>query len=208
MGDNGTQQKRIVFRIIMIGDSDTGREDILVHFCEGKLTEENKLQLGEDSRSKEVSLNENVIKLIIVDPVGQEKFRTVTSSFFRKADGVFLVYDTMDDTSFGNIEHWLGEVKKYASTGISLGLLGHKRDESKPGIVKHDQAKAFAQKNNIKVFNEVSATTGEKISESFMALADLIYKHKILDTEEPKPEGTFTTLYTGDNKPQKRRCIL
>jgi Ras-related protein Rab-1A len=51
----------------------------------------------------------------IQDTAGQERFKTITSSYYRGSHGIFVVYDITDVVSFNNIRVWLEEIKKYTS---------------------------------------------------------------------------------------------
>ena len=37
---------------------------------------------------------------------GQERFRSGTKTYFRRADGVMLLYDVTSDRSFCSVRHW------------------------------------------------------------------------------------------------------
>lgn len=41
---------------------------------------------------------------------GQERFRSVTRSYFRRADGVMLLYDVTSDRSFLSVRQWIEAV--------------------------------------------------------------------------------------------------
>lgn len=43
-----------------------------------------------------------------VNGVGQERFHVVTSSYYRDAHGVIIVYDVTSRNSFGHVSYWLG----------------------------------------------------------------------------------------------------
>lgn len=55
--------------------------------------------------------------LFFRDTAGQERFHTITTSYYRGAMGIMLVYDITNAKSFENISKWLrniDEVKKDA----------------------------------------------------------------------------------------------
>ena len=41
---------------------------------------------------------------------GQERFRSVTKSYFRRADGVMLLYDVTNERSFLSVRQWIDAV--------------------------------------------------------------------------------------------------
>lgn len=47
------------------------------------------------------------------DTAGQDRFRTITSTYYKGVHGVLLVYDVTDRDSFDNMQYWMGEVEKY-----------------------------------------------------------------------------------------------
>ena len=42
--------------------------------------------------------------------LGQERFRSVTRSYFRRADGVMLLYDVTNERSFLSVRQWIDAV--------------------------------------------------------------------------------------------------
>ena len=46
------------------------------------------------------------------DTTGQERFRTITSSYYRGANAVMVVYDVTNRRSFENIERWLSDIAR------------------------------------------------------------------------------------------------
>ena len=69
------------------------------------------------------------IKLQIWDTAGSERFKTITSSYYKGAHGIFVTYDITDRESFSAIENWMNEVEKHASENISRVLVGNKSDK-------------------------------------------------------------------------------
>ena len=60
-------------------------------------------------------------KRCLQDTAGQERFRTLTPSYYRGAQGVILVYDVTSKASFQKLEMWLGEVDSYANRAGMVG---------------------------------------------------------------------------------------
>ena len=47
------------------------------------------------------------------DTAGQDRFKTITSSYYRGADAIIVVYDLTDRESFSHVQRWLEEIDKY-----------------------------------------------------------------------------------------------
>lgn len=45
------------------------------------------------------------------DTAGQERFRTITTAYYRGAMGIFLVYDISDEKTFDNIKTWMRNIE-------------------------------------------------------------------------------------------------
>ena len=46
------------------------------------------------------------------DTAGQERFRTITTAYYRGAMGIMLVYDITNDKSFDNIKNWIRNIEE------------------------------------------------------------------------------------------------
>ena len=62
------------------------------------------------------------------DTAGQEKFRSMSSTFYKYSHAAILVYDVTDLKSFQDLEDWLEEVKSQCRSDIKLMLFGNKKD--------------------------------------------------------------------------------
>merc|ERR1712022_62138 len=81
--------------------------------------------------------------LQIGDTAGQERFRTITSSYYRGAHGIIVVYDVTDLESFNNVKNWLHEIDRYAVEGVNKLLVGNKCDLISKKQVESTSAKEF-----------------------------------------------------------------
>lgn len=81
--------------------------------------------IGVDFRVKKLSVAGRPHRLLLFDTAGQERFRTLTSSYYRNAQGVILVYDVSNRESFLSMDHWFGEAEMYAAPGVVKCLVSH-----------------------------------------------------------------------------------
>ncbi|EGV98126.1 Ras-related protein Rab-13 [Cricetulus griseus] len=113
-----------------------------------------------------ISLYEN---FCFRDTAGQERFKTITTAYYRGAMGIILVYDITDEKSFENIQNWMKSIKENASAGVERLLLGNKCDmEAKRKVLK-EQADKLAREHGIRFF-ETSAKSSMNVDEVRSAL--------------------------------------
>ncbi|ROV91408.1 hypothetical protein VSDG_07209 [Cytospora chrysosperma] len=103
---------------------------------------------------------------------GQERFRTLSTSYYRGAHGVILVYDTSSRTSFASMETWFDEVEMNTVSGVALYLVGTKTD--RPRAVAADEGRALAAAHGACGFCEVSAKTSDNVREPFVEVVDAV----------------------------------
>ena len=63
------------------------------------------------------------------DTAGQERFRTITSSYYRGAQGIILVYDVANRESFDALPKWFSELETYVSSAVVKIIVGNKVDK-------------------------------------------------------------------------------
>ena len=63
------------------------------------------------------------------DTAGQERFRTITSSYYRGAQGIILVYDVANRESFDALPKWFAELETYVSSSVVKIIVGNKVDK-------------------------------------------------------------------------------
>lgn len=57
----------------------------------------------------------------------QERFRTITQSYYRSANGIIICYDISCRESFINVRRWLEDVSKFAAPNVVKMLIGEKK---------------------------------------------------------------------------------
>ncbi len=106
---------------------------------------------------------------------GQERFRSVTHSYYRDADALLLLYDVTSYSSFDNISSWLNQIKELTDDKVMIMLIGNKIDKSQR-VVSREDGERLARNYQIS-FLETSAKTGQNVELAFMTTAqDLLDK--------------------------------
>lgn len=126
--------------------------------------------------------------------IGQERFRSITESYYRDSKGVFLVYDITNHESFENIPMWMKKVKEridIESHNPVFALIGCKLDLDKDEReVSQEEARVLAEHHQMH-FVETSSKTGLNVRETFVAATQEIYNRIHLGEYEVEEEGIF-----------------
>merc|ERR1712227_342508 len=163
------------FKLVLIGDSGVGKSCLLLRFADDTYTESHISTIGVDFKIRTIQLDGKTIKLQIWDTAGQEFFRTITSSYYRGAHGIIVVYDTTDSETFEHVKTWLHEIDRYASENVNKLLVGNKSDLTTKRQVETESAKEFADSVNIP-FLETSAKNATNVEDAFMTMTGEIKK--------------------------------
>lgn len=97
---------------------------------------------------------------------GQERYRAITSAYYRGAVGALLVYDIAKHLTYENVERWLRELRDHADQNIVIMLVGNKSDLRHLRAVPTDEAKTFAERNGLS-FIETSALDSTNVETAF-----------------------------------------
>ncbi|OMJ95832.1 hypothetical protein SteCoe_732 [Stentor coeruleus] len=180
-----------LFKLLLIGDSGVGKSSLLLRFSDNTYTESFIATIGVDFKIKTIDVESKVIKLQIWDTAGQEKFRTITSSYYRGAHGVIVVYDVTNRETFNNVKNWMGEISRYASENVNRLLIGNKCDCDSKKAVSTEEGKELADSLGIP-FMETSAKTSSNVEQSFFRMASEIKSRVAVTTSKPmvqQPKG-------------------
>ncbi|KAF7631165.1 Ras and EF-hand domain-containing protein [Meloidogyne graminicola] len=156
-----------IFKIVLVGDSAVGKTCVLHRFCYNRFKPLFSATIGVDFTVKTMTLDDRIVALQLWDTAGQERFRSITKQYFRKADGVILMYDVTSETSFVNVRNWIESVRNGVDDGCILCLVGNKVDlypneQSRTITFRH--GKDLADEFGL-MFFETSAFTGQGIKD-------------------------------------------
>lgn len=162
-----------LFKIVFVGNSAVGKTSFLRRFCDDRFSPGMTATVGIDYRVKMVRVGDSQVALQLWDTAGQERYRCITQQFFRKADGVIVMYDLTAKQSFLSVRQWLSSVEEAVGDCIPVLLLGNKIDNEKEREVPRGLGEQLAKENNL-IFYECSAYSGHNTKESLLHLARIL----------------------------------
>ena len=131
-------------QLIMIGESNVGKTSLIRRYTENLFNENHLETTGIEFNSKEEKINHRIIKVKIWDTAGQEIFHSLTKNFYRKADGIIIVYDVTNKESFEKVHDWVKSVYDNTDTyrELQIIIVGNKIDlEEDRQVTKEEGAK-------------------------------------------------------------------
>jgi len=81
-----------LIKLLVIGNSGVGKTNMLLKFCENNFMTSHLTTIGIDFKIKTITIGKEKIRLQIWDTAGQEKFKTITQTYYRGAMGIVLTY--------------------------------------------------------------------------------------------------------------------
>ncbi|GMR37994.1 hypothetical protein PMAYCL1PPCAC_08189, partial [Pristionchus mayeri] len=204
IGDDFGPLFHFQYRLILIGDSTVGKSSLLKYFTEGRMAEMSDPTVGVDFYARMIELRPGLrVKLQLWDTAGQEKFRSITRSYYRNSVGVIIVYDITSRASFEHVPGWLREAEAnvggpYPGQCVFL-LVGHKADRDGERQVQYEEGEYLAKHHNMK-FLETSAVTGENVLETFAMVAHEINSR--LEAGALKTMDGWEGIKTGSQRAQ------
>ena len=161
-------------KIIVVGDSGVGKTNLINRFASDKFDTNSKATIGVEFVYKTLKINKEIIKVEVWDTAGVERYRSITSSYYKGANGAIIVYDLTDEESFKNVESWMNEVIKKGKQNMQFLLVGNKKDLINDRVVTEQKGIDKAKELNMNLF-EASALEKDNVNEAFNFLIKEIY---------------------------------
>jgi Ras-related protein Rab-1A len=157
-------------KIVMLGNSSVGKTSLHTRITENTFKRQYQCTISVDFRCRVIQLDSTVIKAQVWDTAGAERYRSISRLYYRVTQGIFLVYNVTDRTSFSCVPQWLSEIREFAPKDVVLLLLGNKSDLDTQRVVSFEEGKALADEFEIS-FMETSAKTSANVEAAFIAMA-------------------------------------
>ncbi|XP_048877095.1 EF-hand calcium-binding domain-containing protein 4B-like isoform X2 [Brienomyrus brachyistius] len=189
-----------LFKVVVVGNSSVGKTSVLQRFCDASFLPGTSATIGIDYSVKTVTLENSQVALQMWDTAGQERYRSITKQFFRKADGVIVMYDVTSQQTFMAVRQWLASVQDSAGGDIPIMLLGNKVDMESVREVPVQVGEKLAKDSQL-IFYECSAFSGQNVTEAMLHLARVLKEQ-----EDEEKERTIQLAHSPPTMRKKPCC--
>ncbi|KAK3610932.1 hypothetical protein CHS0354_022199 [Potamilus streckersoni] len=180
-----------MFKVVLAGDAAVGKTSLIMRLCKGKFVNNLSSTLGVDFQTKIIELDGRTVALQLWDTAGQERFRSIAKSYFRRADGVLLLYDCTYERSFINVRDWVESIESSQESTMKklpIMLCANKTDlrqeliQQGRKVVTYEDGQRLARDFKA-LFIETSAKDGSNITESVTELARTMRANEDLEVK-------------------------
>lgn len=179
--------------MVLIGESGVGKTNLLSRFTRNEFNHDSRTTIGVEFSTRTLTLDGHLVKAQIWDTAGLERYRAITSAYYRGAVGALLVYDITKHQSYESVDRWLKELYDHADASILVMLVGNKSDlKDEAREVPTEEAKMYADSNGL-LFMETSALDSTNVELSFETILRDIYK-KVLKSKGGTPKENTVVL--------------
>lgn len=199
-----------LIKTVIVGDSGIGKSSIMIRFAEDTFNYHYISTIGVDFKISTIQYKNKSIKFQIWDTAGQDRFRTITSSYYRGSQGTIICYDITDKNTFNSVIKWLEEVNKHSINEPILILCGTKADLESKREVSTSEGLEFAKLYNMKFF-ETSAKDNTNVKEIFEFIAenklqDNSFLNQTNSIEEKELKKRKISLFKNEDENKKSNC--
>lgn len=188
-----TQSPPLGLNVILISNSSVGKTCLHRRFLDERSSLNVTATYRVDVLYQNMQVDGRHVKLGIRDTAGMERFRSITAAYYRDVQGVILVYNITDATSFNALPGWLAEIENYIPSSVPKMIVGNKLDQEHSREVDTSEGELFASYSGA-LFREASAQTLVGVTEVF---EDLV--KEMLDAEDRR-DPTDTARRGPDNE--------
>ncbi|XP_062326041.1 ras-related protein Rab-15-like isoform X2 [Osmerus eperlanus] len=140
------KQYDVLVRLLILGDSGVGKTCLIRRFTDNEFHPSHISTIGVDFKMKTLEIDGLKVRVQIWDTAGQERYQTITKQYYRRAQGIILVYDVTCAQSFQHIAKWASDVDEFGPDRVQRILVGNKSDgEDKRQVATQQGSQAFTR---------------------------------------------------------------
>ena len=197
----------MMFKVVLVGDSFVGKTNMMSKYLKNEFHEDSKATVGVEFGSKQFLVDGHPIKAQIWDTAGTERYKAITSAYYKGAKGAFVVYDITKKDTFKSVDKWVSDLTSAASQNIIIMVVGNKNDLEEQRQVSKEEGENKARELNV-AFLETSALTGDNLDKAFEIMMNEMYnKNKEAIESGENPDGIESGNEVNlTNKNSNKKC--
>ncbi|MHA2075852.1 MAG: GTP-binding protein [Candidatus Hodarchaeales archaeon] len=118
-----------LLKVCAVGSGNVGKSEVLRRFGRKKFTRNYLPTLGVDITSRNIEIDDYLVKLVFVVTTGNEFFGNLRPSYYRGASAGIIFFTLNDRISFNAVPKWLNEFReKVTNSSVPIYLIAIKRD--------------------------------------------------------------------------------
>ena len=142
----------------------------------------------------------SLVKVHLFDTSGQEQYKAINETYYKKADCCLLVYDITNKYSFEECRDYYNKnLIEKCKKEVKVILLGNKTDLEDKRVIKSEEGAGFALENDY-IFMETSCLKNTNVANAFETLIELT-------NIETKRSNTSRFVLGQDNPAPRKKCI-
>ena len=165
------------YKIVFVGESGIGAKTTLLNKIVKLKSDKYNIIVTDTSFTKiKINLENNKeVTFHLWDTIGLESKRPLVKLYLEDSDCIVIGYDITRNQTFEEVKnYWYPKAKEFESCKL-IYLIGNKIDLNEQREVKKEEAKEFAEKENLRFF-ETSCMIDEGIKEFFDDLVNNLIK--------------------------------
>jgi small GTP-binding protein len=186
-------------KVIMLGDAAAGKTSLIRRLQMDEFKDKYEATIGVEFIMYYLTTkDQHTMRMQIWDTSGQERFKAITTAYYRGSHAAVVVFDMSVANGFDNVAQHIATLQQYCGASVVtdqplIMVVGSKSDL--PALVDEKHVATWCCEHNYLYF-KTSAKTGECVRLAFHELGELIYQQRLLRaitaTNSSKPTSTVS----------------
>lgn len=181
------------YKILIIGDSQVGKTSICNRLTLNEFNLEIKPTTRSECYTKTIKLFDQLIQLYFID-TDEQTYKTQKDSLYKDVNGVIIVYNIAQQSSFDSIDNYKKDIKEYLGLNIPLLIIGNKTDLFTLKLISTEnliiKAKEYNANNNCEI-SEVNCIEEHLVKKAIKKLVAMVYYDNIPESQQKHFDNLF-----------------